>query len=120
MHSYLAAFGACCVVAAPATTENPPYQSPESFAAAIRDDSTSPVYVLITVVDDNTGKARTGCTLGNFLLGAIHMQYGLAYDLEVARQTFSEAVKDARACALIEHGLRVRMADLTGALVLDR
>jgi hypothetical protein len=35
-------------------------------------------------------------------------------------QTFSEAVKDARACALIERGLSVRMADMTGELLLDR
>jgi hypothetical protein len=167
------------VVAAPAPTQNQPRQSSESFAAAIRDDSTSPVYVLITVVDDTTGLARTGCTKGSFVLGAIHMEYGLAYDaegvanarsmaltnashvfhfskpealtnvafrysphdMEMARQliqpltdqqlregfsvrgelqAFSDAVQDARACALIERGLWVRMADRTGELLLDR
>ncbi|HEY4212800.1 MAG TPA: hypothetical protein VGM84_15060 [Steroidobacteraceae bacterium] len=158
-------------------TRNAPYQSPESFEAAIRDESTSPVYVLITVVDDTSGRSKTGCTTGNLLLGAIHMQYGLAYDMagvasarnsaltntshvfhfskaealtnvafrysprdmEVARtrvrsmsdqrlreglgprgelQSSSDAEHDANACALVERGLWVRMADRSGELML--
>ena len=75
-----AVLGTCHVLAAPAPAQNQPHQSPESFAAAIRANSTSPVYVLITVVDDSTGQARTGCNTANLLLGAIHMEYGLAYD----------------------------------------
>jgi len=168
----------CPVLAEPLTEQQPPQQSSESFAAAFHDHSTSPVYVLITVVDDNTGQARTGCTEANFVLGAIQREYGLGsgaeadtnerhmalantshvfhfskpealanvafryspHDMEVARkliqpmteeqlregfsdrgelQSVSVATKDARACALIERGLRVRMADLTGNLQLD-
>ena len=174
-----AVLGTCHVLAEPALEQSRPHQSPESFSAAIRDNSTSPVYVLITVVDDTTGQARTGCNTANLLLGAIHMEYGLTYDaaavanaqnmalanpshvfhfskpealtniafrysphdMEVARQLiqplndqqlregFSDrgelqvssfAVQDARACALIERGLWVRMADRTGKLILDR
>jgi hypothetical protein len=173
-----AVFGACHVLAGPAPEQSPPHQSHENFSAAIRDNSTSPVYVLITVVDDTTGQARTGCNTANLLLGAIHDEYGLTYDttavanaqnmaltnpshvfhfskaealaniafryspqeMEQARQliqplndqqlreAFSErgklqvntlAVQDARACALIERGLRVRMADRSGKLLLE-
>ena len=172
-----AVLGVCYVAAAPAAEQNAPYQSPESFQAAIRDDSTSPVYVLITVVDDITGQSRTGCTTGNLLLGAIHRQYSLAYDMagianaqnmaltntshvfhfsmpealanvafryspgdmEAARtlvhsmsdqqlrqglgprgelRSSSEPVRDARACALVERGLWIRMADRSGELRL--
>lgn len=172
-----AVLGTCHVLAASPVAESPPYQSPESFAAAIRDHSSSPVYVLITVVDDTTGQARTGCTEANFLVGAIQREYGLAndtaadanarnmalantshvfhfsrpealanvafryspHDMEVARQLIqpltdeqlragfadrgelqgmSDAAQDARACVLIERGLRVRMADITGKLRL--
>ncbi len=166
-------------LSAPAATQNPPQQSAESFAAAIFERSMSPFYVLITVVDDTTGKARTGCTTANLLLGAIDMEYGLAsdaagiekernialstaghvfhfskaealanvafryspHDMDVARQLIrplsdqqlregfsdpgalqstSDATQDARACALIERGLTVRMADRTGRLILVR
>ncbi len=171
--------GGCQVLAAPPAAPSQPQQSPESFAAAIRDHSSSPVYVLITVVDDTTGQARTGCTKANFLVGAIQREYGLAgdaaadanarnmalantshvfhfsrpealanvafryspHEMEVARQLIqpltdeqlgegfsargelqgtSDAAQDARACALIERGLSVRMADLTGKLLLGR
>jgi hypothetical protein len=174
-----AVLGTCHVLAAPALVQNQPHQPPESFAAAIHDNSTSPVYVLITVVNDATGEARTGCNTANLLLGAIHMEYGLAYDAAAVanaqnmaltntshvfhfskpealanvafryspddmaaarrlieplndqqlREGFSDrgelqvsslAVQDARACALIERGLWVRMADRTGKLLLGR
>jgi hypothetical protein len=167
-------------LAAAGPEQSPPRQSSERFSAAIHNDSTSPDYVLITVVDDATGQARTGCNTANLLLGAIHMEYGLAYDaagianaknvaltnprhlfhfskpealsniafrysphdIEVARQlihpltdeqlrkafsmrgelneTSSNAERDARACALIERGWRVRMADISGELILER
>ena len=167
------------VLAALPAEQSPPQQSAESFAAAFHDRSSSPVYVLITVVDDTTGQARTGCTEANFVLGAIQREYGFGsdaaadtnernmalantshvfhfskpealanvafryspHDMEVARQliqplndeqlregftdrgalqTSSAATEDARACALIERGLRVRMADVTGKLELDQ
>ena len=175
-----AALGTCPALAGPALEQNQPHQSPESFSAAIRDNSTSPFYVLITVVDDTTGQARTDCNTANLLLGAIHIEYGFTYDaaaianaqntalantshvfhfskpealanvafrysphdMEVARQliqpltdeqlrkafslrgelaeTNSYAERDARACALVEHGLWVRIEDRSGELILDR
>jgi hypothetical protein len=57
-----------------------PIQSQRSFEAAIRNHSTAPSYVMITVVDDATGEARTACTTANFLLGAIHREHDLGYD----------------------------------------
>jgi len=50
------------------------------YRKAILDDSTSPLYVLFTLHDNKTGADRTVCTGGNFLLGAIHMEYRLDYD----------------------------------------
>lgn len=153
-------------------------QSAKSFATALRDNSTSPYFVLITVVDDTTGQSRTGCTTANLLLGALHIEHDLAFnpegatnalnlalantshvfhfskpkavanmpveysprDMEEARklirpldnqqlherfsmrgdlQAWGNAPKFARACALIERGLSVRMADRSGDLDLE-
>jgi hypothetical protein len=49
-------------------------QSQAAFETAIRDSSNSPYVVLITVVDDRTGQAETGCTLATFLRGAIYVE----------------------------------------------
>jgi hypothetical protein len=57
-----------------------PIQSQQSFEAAIRDQSTAPLYVLITVVDDRSKSQRLTCTTSNLLLGAIYREYGLRYD----------------------------------------
>jgi hypothetical protein len=54
-------------------------QSRESYEAAIRNDSTSPSYVLISIVRAYTGQAKSVCTTANFLLGAIHREFGLEY-----------------------------------------
>lgn len=56
-------------------------QSRASYEAAIPNHSTSPSYVLITVVDARTESARSICTTANLLIGAIHREYGLGYDL---------------------------------------
>jgi hypothetical protein len=50
------------------------------YRKAILDDSTSPLYVLFTLHDTKTGTNRPVCTGGNFLVGAIHMEYHLDYD----------------------------------------
>lgn len=57
-------------------------QSLEAFAAAIKDSSSAPRYVRIVLTDGNTSIARDLCTLAPFLLGAIHIEYGIAYDVE--------------------------------------
>jgi len=55
-------------------------QSQTRFEQAIRDRSTSPFFILFTIVDDRTGMARESCATANLFLGAIHREYGLAYD----------------------------------------
>jgi hypothetical protein len=50
------------------------------YRKAILDDSTSPLYVLFTLHDPKSGADRMLCTGGNFLLGAIHVEYRLDYD----------------------------------------
>lgn len=57
-----------------------PSQSHASFEAAIRNHSTAPPYVLITVVDSRSKSVRTTCTTVNFLMGAIHLEFGFEYD----------------------------------------
>jgi len=56
-------------------------QDHEHFTKAIMTQSTSPYVVLITIVDDRTGQSRSGCTSAPFLLGAIHREMNLPYDL---------------------------------------
>lgn len=54
-------------------------QSSESYEAAIRNNSTSPSYVLIFVGGDEGGQTSSVCTTANFLLGAINREYGFGY-----------------------------------------
>jgi hypothetical protein len=54
-------------------------QSRESYEAAIRNSSTSPSYVMISLVSAYTGQAKPVCTTANFLIGAIHREFGLEY-----------------------------------------
>jgi hypothetical protein len=95
--------------------------------------------VLITVVDGNTGQASTGCTLAPFLLGAIHREYGFAYDMDsiakavdialhspdhryvfkkpeaLANVRFNEW-ESSQACKIIRSGSPAFMADITGII----
>jgi hypothetical protein len=50
------------------------------YRKAIIDESIAPLYVLFTFHDAKTGQDRVICTLGNLLVGAIHMEYHLDYD----------------------------------------
>lgn len=68
-------------------------QSRESYEAAIHNDSTSPSYVMISVAGAETEPAKVVCITANFLLGAIHREYGLGYDAAGV----SEAIKIALA-----------------------
>jgi hypothetical protein len=54
-------------------------QSRESYEAAIRNYSTSPSYVMISVAHAYTEQPKPVCTTANFLLGAIHREFGLEY-----------------------------------------
>ena len=73
---WLLALAGAAVAAGPSE----PFQSQASFEAAIRNHSTAPPYVLITVVDDRSKTQRSTCTTSNLLMGAIHFEYGLGYD----------------------------------------
>jgi hypothetical protein len=67
-------------MAAVAAGPEGPMQSQSSFEAAIKNHSTAPPYVLITVVDDRTNTQRTTCTTSNLFMGAIHFEHGLGFD----------------------------------------
>ena len=71
-----AVFIALCLFAASARGGSYRY---ELFARALENLSTSPDYVLITVVDPKTHAERTVCTTANLFLGAIHREHGLGY-----------------------------------------
>ena len=62
-------------------------QTSASFAAAFANRSTSPRYVLITIINDKTGSQQTICTLATFFDGAIHYQYHLPYTAEGERKS---------------------------------
>jgi hypothetical protein len=61
-------------------TGTKPVQSQRQFEEAIRDQLNSPFFVVVTIVDDRTGLARNTCITANLFRGAIHREYGLAYD----------------------------------------
>jgi len=54
----------------------------ELFENAIANKSTSPSFVLITVVDATSGQEHVVCTEAPLLLGALHREYGLGYTAE--------------------------------------
>ncbi len=49
-------------------------QDQAQFRAAVENGSTSPSFVLVTILDGRSGKQRTGCTMAGFLLHAIAME----------------------------------------------
>jgi TonB family protein len=115
-------------------------QSQAHFEAAIKDRSTSPFVVLLTVVDDRTGQSRTGCTEANSLIGAIVIEkeggYGKsnAENMVKIDKAINEALENKEhvfhfadqaaldnihfgyqeACSFIAQGLTARIADITG------
>ena len=116
-------------------------QSQRDFEAALADESTSPSFVLVTIVDGRSGEERTGCILAPFLLGAIHLERHLPYSraaMDEGRR-IAEAQTDHRfvfrdpaalhnvsfarlgagneaACRLIRAGRQAYMADITGEI----
>jgi hypothetical protein len=57
-----------------------PVQDQAQYKAAVRNTSTAPSYVLVTIVDDRTGQARTGCVEANAVEGALHRELHLTHD----------------------------------------
>jgi hypothetical protein len=80
--SFFLGIAICVFSFTAAASAEPPSQSQASFEAAVRNQSTAPPYVLITVVDARSEETRSICTTVNFLLGAIHLEYGIEYDRE--------------------------------------
>jgi hypothetical protein len=82
MRRHISAF--CCLafsLAAAARAEPVSVlQDQAPFEAALSDASAAPYFVLVTIVDDRTGKSWTGCTVAPSLDGAIHAENNLAYD----------------------------------------
>jgi TonB family protein len=122
-----------------------PYQSRAAFETAIGNRSTSPYVVLITVIDDRTGKSQTGCTLAPFVVGALYREKWGAAENQTAAETnarYEEARKIAlentshifhfsseaalnnvvleypEACRAIEQGKTARIADRSGQLLI--
>src|SRR5580658_8126764 len=111
--------------------ETEPLQSQAQFEAAIRNTSTSPNFILLTVVDDRTGESTTGCTLAPFLLEALGFEHPTASSDEIVRMALSNEShvfrlsnekalnnlsfkKDPRfqgACLSVKSGRCVRMGD---------
>jgi hypothetical protein len=60
---------------------------------AIHNSSTANSFVVVTVTDVNTGVTTTYCTGANFLLGAIHREYGLSYAPEGEAKAIEIAMK---------------------------
>src|SRR5437879_6403507 len=50
------------------------------FARALREDSTSPLFVLVTIQDGNTGNSREVCMEAPLLLWAIAAERQLSYE----------------------------------------
>jgi hypothetical protein len=52
------------------------------YEEAIHNESTIQDFVVIKVLNRNTGETKEICTKGNFLKGAIHTEYGIDYSDE--------------------------------------
>ncbi len=63
-----------------ARAQDLPAQSPAAFEAALHDTSPSPQFIAITVVNDETGQAISGCITARQFLTAMHKEYDLGYD----------------------------------------
>lgn len=78
----LAVMLSACALAPAAPAE--PQQSRDSYTAAVREQSTSPAWVLITLAGDGGQAPGPLCTYGAFLVGAIMRETGMG--LAQARQ----------------------------------
>jgi hypothetical protein len=99
-----------------------PVQPRESYEAAIRNYSTSPSYVMISIAGGETENAKLVCTTANFLLGALHREYGLGYGpadvskvAEIALASPNHTFRFRQAAALGNIPLRYSDDDLAAA-----
>ena len=52
----------------------------DTYRRGLANQSSAPLFVLVTLVDTTSGSERTACVDAPFLLGAIHIEYRLSYD----------------------------------------
>lgn len=102
-----------------------PVQSQASYEAALEPLSSSPAYVLIQVADGSNASPRPVCTTANFLLGAIHQEYGLGHApaeagkaVRIAREHADHVFRFQRQAALDNIRTRYTEADLAAARAL--
>jgi hypothetical protein len=57
-----------------------PGYTDDMYRRGLDNQSTAPLFVLVTLVDPKAGSERTACVDAPFLLGAIHIEYRLSYD----------------------------------------
>jgi hypothetical protein len=52
----------------------------DMYRRGLANQSTAPLFVLVTLVDTKSGSERAACVDAPFLLGAIHIEHRLSYD----------------------------------------
>jgi len=52
----------------------------DMYRRGLANQSSAPLFVLVTLVDTKSGSERTACVDAPFLLGSIHIEHQLAYD----------------------------------------
>lgn len=114
-----------------------PAQSQAAFDAALHD--ASPQFIAVTVVNDETGQAISGCITARQFLGAMHREYDLGYDPDAIGRIMAAAEdaggrtfhfrKDdawaamparawsARACDIIASGQVARLTAPSGQVI---
>lgn len=128
-----------------AATSKPYVQADKQFKAAFDNNSTSPSFVMITVVDGQSGTTKTGCITPATLTHAIEIERELQPDYSLrgpSAKVASEApdhrfhfqkqetlraigfgefeVNDAAACVIIRRGEPAFRADRTGHIMVGQ
>lgn len=67
-----------------------------NYVKAIQNGSTFQNFVVISVKNLNNGEIREYCTKGNFLLGALHIEYNLDYSKEELLKVYNIAFENTK------------------------
>jgi hypothetical protein len=99
---------ALCSSSDPGAADAEPLQPQAQFEAAVRNRSTTPNLILLTVVDDRAGESWIGCTFAPFLVGAIvrGVRVRGATGLRGERHPDRDCERDARLSLLQAEGAR--------------
>lgn len=85
----------------PKPTATPGISSPRAeppldpFAVAVYSESTSPYFVLVTIVDDRTGVSWQVCTKAEALVGAMMTEWQLSYENNARRRAAQRIIANA-------------------------